>query len=97
MRNMPLLGTVVGGFILVILLVGGISYVGYVQIAERFEDKPVNVFPLIKVTGNHDGLSIMTDKLTGCDYIVTPNSVTPRMYSDGVQVCKTLTIAELVP
>lgn len=42
-------------------------------ILERFEGLPV---------------SIVTDKLTGCEYVYTQSGgITPRMYSDGIQVC----------
>ena len=33
-------------------------------------------------------VSLVTDKLTGCEYILTSiGGITPRMYSDGIQVC----------
>ena len=33
-------------------------------------------------------VSLVTDKLTGCEYVLTSiGGITPRMYSDGIQVC----------
>lgn len=34
-----------------------------------------------------DGVSIYTDKATGCQYLVTLNGITPRMQSNGLQIC----------
>ncbi len=43
----------------------------------------------IAITDNTYGLGIVTDEITGCQYIVVNygHSITPRMHSDGVQYC----------
>jgi hypothetical protein len=39
--------------------------------------------------GGMSGLTVYTDAFTGCQYLSRPSgNLTPRLYSDGVQVCK---------
>lgn len=39
--------------------------------------------------GRVSGVSVRTDHLTGCQYLVSPgDGITPRMDRDGKQVCK---------
>lgn len=37
--------------------------------------------------GQHSGLSVKTDHLTGCQYLVSDGTPTPRMDQGGHQVC----------
>jgi hypothetical protein len=59
-----------------------------------------NTKPVVLVTGEDTSskfiverfegvsISLVTDKLTGCEYVYTQSGgITPRMYSDGIQVC----------
>lgn len=58
------------------------------------------VVPVPLITGESDidskfiverfdnvSVSLVTDKLTGCEYVLSTSGITPRMYSDGIQVC----------
>jgi hypothetical protein len=49
-------------------------------------DNPESKFTVERFEGH--SVTLITDKLTGCEYVSTNGiSITPRMYSDGIQVC----------
>lgn len=41
--------------------------------------------------GNKSGMTIHTDNLNGCQYLSRSNSLTPRLDTDGKQICTKLT------
>lgn len=38
-------------------------------------------------TSTQESVRLWVDQGTGCEYLVTPTSITPRLYSDGYPVC----------
>jgi hypothetical protein len=87
------LAVIVGMIVVVMILIGCMfKFVGFIHTATT------HTAPL--VTGEYTSskfiverfkgisISLVTDKLTGCEYVYTQSGgITPRMYSDGIQVC----------
>lgn len=88
--------TLIDILILVLAFALGCAWTNYIlRPSTNIEPRPI---PLITgedtaskfIVEKFEGVSVslVTDKLTGCEYILTfIGGITPRMYSDGIQVC----------
>ena len=62
-----------------------IALAGVIWIAAYFQP-----FDDTDAPPSRSGVSLVTDALTGCQYLKAPlfGSITPRMSADGKQICK---------
>jgi hypothetical protein len=74
-RTSPLDAAVIGGLLLAI--VAGFTVPRVVK-----SKTP----PPLSASGP-DSVRLWVDQGTGCEYLVTPTAITPRLFSDGVPVC----------
>lgn len=84
--------------ILILVLAFALGVIWMVWLQTPSDDTEPKPIPLITgentaskfVVEKFEGVSVslVTDKLTGCEYVLTfIGGITPRMYSDGIQVC----------
>lgn len=56
------------------------------------EAKPQTEFTSVKISSGYLSVYLLTDSLTKCEYLYNSDGgMTPRMHSDGIQVCGTNT------
>ena len=68
---------------------GATTYIAFVLLLLLIADKIwPNDFDDSDAPPHRSGLRIKTDALTGCQYLLTINSITPRMDKTGKQVCR---------
>ena len=90
-----IIGILITVLSIIFAAVSTVVFIGLMDYNKRTVAKPnteisvigENTDSKIIVENTGTGFSVVTDKLTGCEYISNSSGITPRMYSDGIQVC----------